>query len=224
MKKLLFIFTLLSVSYTTVAQQYVDDAAVWINIYLEKKMNKHIDIHLNQQNRFNDNVTEHGNSYADLGLTYNFNKNIGLMADYVFIERRKLDNSYSTRHQFYAAFLVKKEIGKWKFIYRNMIQSQVKNVYSSYDGAVPVWQNRNKITLKYQLNKRFTFYSAQELYLPLYQAKSRGLNRSRTFGGLFYKLTKYTELEGYFMYQHELNSFAVTNRVFVYGFGIEHKF
>jgi hypothetical protein len=224
MKNILFILLLFSSSLNAIAQQYLDDAAIWVNIYLEKKLNKHVDVHLNQQNRFNDNITEHGNSYADLGLTYNFNKHFSLMADYVFIERRKLDNTYSTRHQFYAAFIAKKEWGKWKFIYRNMLQSQVKNVYSSYDGAVPVWYNRNKLTIKYQLNKHFTCYTAQELYLPLYQAQNKGLDRSRTFGGLFYKLTKHTELEGYFLYQHELNAFGPTNRVFVYGIGIEHKF
>lgn len=204
--------------------EYHDDAAVWINIYLEKKINKNWDIHLNQQNRFNENVKNYGMGYADFGLTYSFNKNVKILGDYVYMQRRVLDGTYSTRHQFYTALVLKKELRKWSFIYRNMLQMQVKDVYTSEDGAVPEYYERNKLTIKYKMNKYFTFYTAEELYLPFYQARNKGLDRSRTFVGFFYNLSKHTNIELYMLYQHQLNAFNATNRDYIYGLGFSQEF
>ncbi len=204
--------------------EYEDDAAVWINIYLEKKINKNWDIHLNQQNRFNENVKNYGMGYADFGLTYSFNKNVKILGDYVFVQRRVLDGTYSTRHQFYTALVLKKELRKWSFIYRNMLQIQVKDVYTSEDGAVPEYYERNKLTIKYKMNKYFTFYTAEELYLPFYQVRNKGLDRSRTFVGFFYNLSKHTNIELYMLYQHQLNAFNATNRDYIYGLGFSQEF
>lgn len=206
------------------SQEYDDDAALWLNVYLEKKMNDRFDIHLNHKSRISNNISEYSMGYADIGLTYNFSKNIKLLGDYVYTKRRNQDASYGNRHQFYLALILKKKVGRWIFSYRNMVQTQVQDIYVSYDGAVPVNYERNKFTIKYDINKRFTAYVAEELYLPFYQAKSKGLDRSRSYMGLFYNLTKKSSIEVYFLYQHELNAFNRTNRDFIYGLGYSREF
>lgn len=205
-------------------QDYEDDAAIWLNIYLEKKLNDKLDIHLNHKSRLSNNISEYSMGYADVGLTYNFNKNIKLLGDYVYAKRRNMDGSYGNRHQFYLALILKKKIGRWNFSYRNMLQTQVQDIYTSYEGRVPVNYERNKLTIKYEINKRFVAYVAQELYLPFYQVKSKGLDRSRSYAGLFYNLTKKSSVEVYFLYQHELNSYNRTNRDYIYGIGYSREF
>jgi hypothetical protein len=206
------------------AQEFEDDAGLWLNIYLEKKISDKIDIHLNQKNRIEENVSLYRLGYADLGITYHFSKNIRVMADYVFAKRRNLDGSYSNRHQGYMAFILRKKWNNFTFSYRNLVQTQVTDYYSSEDGKVPVYYERNKLVVKYEFTKRYSAYAAEELYLPFYQVRSKGLDRSRTAVGLEYKLSKKSDLEFYFVYQHELNAFSRTNRLFAYGIGYSKAF
>lgn len=220
---LLFILVALSAANIS-AQRYEDDAAIWLNIYLEKKLNDKFDIHLNQKNRIANNVSEYSMGYADIGFTYNYNKNIKFLADYVYAVKLNIDGSYRNRNQFYLAVILKKRFGRLTILYRNMVQSQLEDVYVSYEGRYPVNYERNKLTVKYDLNKRFTAYAAEELYLPLYQTRIKGLDRSRTYAGLFYNLTKKSSLEVYFCLQHELNAYKATKRDFIYGLGYSLEF
>lgn len=203
---------------------YVDDAAVWISFNLEKKINKHVYLHLSQQNRITENVSTYGRGNIDFGVTYRFNKNIRLMGDYVYLKRPNPDNSFTNEHRFYTALILKKNIGRWDFTYRNMVQMRMKNIYSSVDGKIPKFYERNKVSVKYDLNKFINPYVAYELYYPFYQAKNRGFSKSRSIIGLDYKITKKTDAEVYFLYQHELNAFNPTNRDFVYGLELSHQF
>lgn len=208
----------------TFAQEYADDAAFWLNIYLEKDVTDKLNIHLNQQNRLNNNFMQYGMGYADVGITYNFNKNIKMLVDYVYAKKLDYETRYTNRHQFYTALIARKKWGRSSLTYRNMLQMQYEDYYSSKDGMIPQFYERNKLTYKFELNKRFTPYVAQELYLPFDQSRSKGLDRSRSFVGLFQKLSKRTTLEYYFLYQVKLNSFTETKRDFVYGLGFSHQF
>jgi hypothetical protein len=205
------------------AQDFSDDAAIWAHVSLQKKLNNNWDIRFKQQNRINENVSYYGQGYADIGISYKINSNWKLIGDYVFGQKRLLDNSYSTRHQFYAAVIYKKSIGRWELLWRNMIQAKMKDVYSSEDGKVPEFIERNKLTLKFELNKYIQFYASEELNLPFYQAENKGLSRSRSTIGLDYNISKNTQIETYFLFHRELNSFSYTERFFVYGIGISHN-
>ena len=203
---------------------YSDDATVWIGFNLEKKINKHVFLHLSQQNRITENVSTYGRGNIDFGLTYRFNKNIRLMGDYVYLKCPNPDNSFTNEHRFYTALILKKNIGRWDFSYRNMVQMRMKNVYNSVDGKIPKFYERNKVSVKYDLNKFINPYVAFEIYYPFYQEKHRGFSKSRSIIGLDYKITKKTDAEVYFLYQQELNAFNQTSRDFVYGLELSHQF
>lgn len=222
---LIFIFSLFVIlpGKTLFAQDYSDDAALWISFNVEKKINKQIYLHLSQQNRITENVTSYGRGSLDFGMTYRFTKNIRLMGDYVYLKRPNPDNSYTNEHRFYIAMILKKSFGRWDFSYRNMVQLRMKNVYSSYDGKVPKYYQRNKITIKYDLNKFITPYISSEFFYPFYQGKNKGFNKSRTAVGLDYKISRKTQMEVYFLYQQELNAFNLTHRDYVYGLGFSHE-
>ena len=218
----LLLFTLTNGS--VIAQEYMDDAALWLNVALEKELNNKLDLNLKLQNRINNNVTEYGQGTIDLGVTYKINKLFRVSADYMWRERRRLDGSYSTRHQFYVAAYLRKRMGKFLFVYRNRIQARYKNVMSSNEGSYALWHDRHKFLIRYEINKRFDAYISEELYSPLQNMKLIGFDRSRTAVGVIYKLSKNNSIEGYFLFQKELYSDKQLRRDYVYGITYNHRF
>lgn len=199
------------------------DAAIWVNVYLEKKLNKKLIIHLNQQNRWVNNASDFGVWYADVGITYKINKNFKLLTDYVFAQKQKYDR-WSNRHQFYIALYSKKRHGRWSLTNRSMLQNAYADILTSENGMVPAVYYRNKVTVKHELNKYFSYYAAQELYLPLNHYRQRNFDRSRTFTGMFYALSKSAEMELYLLFQNELNPLKRRKQDYVMGLGFSKSF
>jgi hypothetical protein len=206
------------------AQEFEDDAQLWLNINLEKKFSDHFDVHIAHSSRINENVSQYGLGYGDIGLSYIRNDNIKVMADYVYRKKRNLDGSYSDRHRAYLAVILKKEFGRLTLSYRYRFQAELRDMYVSEDGLVPRYYDRHKIAVKYELNKRFDAFVSEELYYPYYQAMNKGFDRSRSAIGLIYKLSKKANLEAGFTYRHELNAFGRTNRDFIYSITYSYEF
>jgi hypothetical protein len=217
-------------------QNYYNDAQLWFNFYLEKKLSKRFDIHLNQQDRWNQNITQYNLGYADVGLTIRLSKNVKILADYVYSEKRKKLIYFRPYHQFYIALSLKKDIRRWRFIYRNMVQVQYNDPFGSKTGYIPFYRDRNKFTIKYELTKRIDLYTATEFYIPLnLPNRLFYVDRIRYFIGTFITTFKHQQLEFYFMDQQQLqNNTWFTQRkrypniplknFFVYGIGYSYIF
>lgn len=214
---------IISVS-TSRAQEFEDDAALWLKLNLEKKINDKFDVHFAHSSRINNNVSEYGLGYGALGVSYARNKNIKVMLDYALRKRRNLDGSYGTRHRIFFTLILKKEIARFTFSYRYRFQAQLKDMLTSEDGLVPRYYDRHKLSIKYELSKRFKAYISEELYYPYYQAKNKGFDQSRSAIGLVYKLSKKKSIDGNFTYRHELNAFNRTNRDFIYYITYSYEF
>lgn len=183
-------------------QRYYNDARLWLNIYLEKEITKKFIVHLNHKDRFDNNISRYELGYADIGVTYKFSKNIKVLGDYVFAIKQKKNKDLQNRHQFYAAVILSKEFGRFKIMYRNLFQVSYNDLP---DGAyLPRYADRNKITLKYEATKRYSFYVAQELFLTINNPQFKGFYRSRSFAGTFIKTSKHQQLELYFCFQAQL--------------------
>ncbi len=218
---IIILLIFLSVS-TVEAQKNERDAALWVNLYLSKKINKKYTLHLNQQNRFNNNITQYSQGYADVGVTRKLSKHFKVLLDYVFIYRRNTDQSFSIRHQYYVALITEKRVHNINYSYRIMFQGQNNMPYFIKENY-PVFYLRNKATVKYQINKYFTAYVAEELFLPLNNYKVKGLDRSRSFVGFFYNTSKNSELELYFAFQDQLNPTYRRKQDYIYGLGYSIK-
>ncbi|MGZ3862289.1 MAG: DUF2490 domain-containing protein [Bacteroidia bacterium] len=234
MKKSIFCLSLIF-SLNTIAQTYYNDAQVWFNLYLEKKISKRFLIHLNQQDRWTKNVSQYTLGYADIGITLKLTRNIKILADYVYTEKRKKTDIFSTRHQYYVAIVLKQDIKRWRFSYRNMFQFQYNDPYTSSNGMIAYYYERSKFTIKYYATKRLNFYVAEELYTPLNNQQLKGLDRSRSFAGLFINITRKQQLEFYCMLQlqlqkgdwykqHKSYPNDMLNHDYVYGIGYSIQF
>jgi hypothetical protein len=107
--------------------------------------------------------------------------------------------------------------------YRGMLQGQVKDVYSSNKGVFPQYYFRNKLTLRYNINKYFTPYIASELYYNFNTKGHNGFSRSRYFVGLFYNLGSKSAIEIYYLIQQPLRMQANTPLVLVLGIGFSNN-
>jgi len=218
------VLLLFSASLLVAQSDFEDDAALWLNFYFEKKLTDNLDAHVEFKNRFNNNVSDYGLGALFGGFSYEINKYIKAEAEYGWGKTRNINGTYSNRHRGNLSLTFKKKFGAFSVSYRNLVQIRMRDIYNSENGTVPVYMNRNKLTLKYEINKRITAYAYEELYLPFYQVRNKGLSRSRSAAGIEYVMTKKITLEGYFLLQHELNAFNKTNRDFIYGLTYSHKF
>ncbi len=201
------IFSIFLFSYALVpAQEFNNDAQVWLNLSVRKKITKNFSVQLSQQDRWANNVSQFELSYWDAGVIYKLTKGVALKGDYVLGMKKRNDGGYSIRHQYYIALFLKKEIQRWSVIYRNKLQLQYYDPYTSADGNNQYIYDRNKITVKYAATKRFEFFVAEELYLPLNNPQVTGFQRSRSYAGVCINTTKNQQLQFYFALQAQLQN------------------
>jgi hypothetical protein len=199
------------------AQTFNDDAALWLNVALEKELNPRLSAQLTLQNRINNNLSQYGQGIADAGISYKLSKFFRISGHYRFSENRRVAGTYSPRHQIYATFTARKKFNKLLLIYRNRIQAQVRDIYTSENGAVPEFYDRNKFTARYELNKRFDVYLAQEVYSPFYRFSTVPADRSRSYAGVIYNISKKSSVDVFFLFQRELYASRQLRRDFIYG-------
>jgi hypothetical protein len=232
-QKLLGIFLFLSILVT--AQQYYDDAKARMSIGLEKKISKKLSLRLQQQDRWDKNLSRYYRGSLDVGISYKITPNIKLEADYVYIQRRKKTDRFTARHWTSVDVVFKKEVRRFSFLYRNMLQARFKEPGTAKDSYIARWYDRNKLTVKYQLSKRFEMFVAEEIYIPLNSPLVKGPERSRSIIGTDIKTFRHQELELYFMYQLQLQKdnwyklsdkyqYPYMNRDFIYGLSYTFTF
>lgn len=208
----------------SLAQDFNDDARFWLYMKLDKDITKKVNAHFLLQNRFNNNMNEYSQVYGDFGLTYKLNKHLRFITDYVYGKKRNLDGSYSNIHQVYGGFYLRKKINKFVLVYRNLLQAQFRNINSSDKGTIPKVYERNKLTVKYELNKRYAVFAAEELNLPLYRFSEYYISRNRTFFGSSYNLSKKSNIEAYFLFQRKFKLSGQPSRDFIYGVTYSYSF
>ncbi|MES2678810.1 MAG: DUF2490 domain-containing protein [Bacteroidota bacterium] len=206
------------------AQYYDDDARLRLNVNLEKSYKNGMEYQLVLQNRLNNNMSEY-HGYATAGIAYKFNKHFKLFGGYVAGGQRAPDGNYSLIQQVYGGVTLKQKINKFTLVYRNLTQSQVKGETPFRDQKTPTTFNRNKFTLKYQLNKRWQVYASAEMYFTLSnKQKYATVGRTRNNLGLVYKLSKTTSIEPYFLYQKKNNFKDQSARHFIYCLTLNREF
>jgi hypothetical protein len=95
--------------------------------------------------------------------------------------------------------------------------------------------DRNKITLRHETTRRWAFWLATEVYVPLNNSQIRGIDRTRYFVGTTLRTSKFQSLDLYFMLQTQVQRGAwfdqnsafqnePLNRYFIYGINYNIEF
>lgn len=204
--------------------QTTNDAGLWCTFNVDKKLNEKFTVFLTEEYRMRENFTRINLFYTDLGLTYKPADFLKISFAYRCIEKFQIDQPISFRHRGMLDITLKKKIAKFGISYRQRIQAEVRDVYSSEIGNIPEWYSRNKFEIKYDLNKPVSPYIAIELRYQINNPRAVESNkvwsRSRYFVGLDYKRNDKHSFGLYYMIQQEYNVSAPQN---LYIIGLEYS-
>jgi hypothetical protein len=192
------------------AQEYYNDAQLRAHLAVEKKLGKRFSMFLANQTRLTKNMTTLNRSAVDLGGTYKISDDIRVSAEVRLIQRLNKYDYYNTRLWYSVSATFRKKVKRWNFMYRNLFQARYRDMNSD-DTWMARYYDRNKITVKYEATKRFTFYAGAEAYIPLNNPTWKNIDRLRGFTGVEIATTKNQQLEFYFMFQQRLNNFNWVN-------------
>jgi hypothetical protein len=200
----------------------VNDAGLWTSVNFEAKIVKNLAVNLSEEFRFNENITELGTSFTDLGLEYKISKHFQVSANYRFTQKHRVDDYYSFRHRFYASVKYSRKIKPFELSYRLQLLDEYADIGRASDGGVPEFYLRNKLGIKWDTKKPYTPYASIELFSPLNYPRNTAFEALRAIAGMEYELTKHHKIDLFYLIDKEIH---VSNpeTSFVFGLGYYYK-
>lgn len=183
----------------------VNDAGLWMGLNAEKKLSRAFSVTLSEELRMNENVSEVGSIISDVGLAYKVNKWVKVSVNYRFSNKRRLDDSYSNRHRYYFDLTLKEKFKPVVLSLRTRYQSQYADIHSSSDGKTPKNVLREKLTVKLDLNKKYSPYVYAESYTSVNDPDYNSIKNMRYCGGVEYAINRMHSLDLFYLYQKEYN-------------------
>ncbi len=206
----------------TTANGQVKDAGLWTSLSFEAKLVKKLSLSVSQEYRFNENVTELDTWISEAGLNYKLNKYLKASVNYRFTMKRMTNNLYSPRHRFFIDIKAEKKIKPFIFQFRTRFQEEYADIGRATDGGFAGYYSRNKLSIKFDLDRKWEPYLSVELFSPLRRNQPYLFDDIRTSAGLEFAVSKHHSIDIYYMIQNELN---VSNPVmdFIGGIGYQFK-
>ena len=187
------------------AKAQYNDAGLWASLSLEVKLVKKVSANIAQEFRFNENISELGTAFTDVGLSYKLNKHVQVAANYRFTQKRRIDDSYSLKHRVYVDVKYEKKAKPIQIVFRSRFQDEYSDIGRASDAGIPNYYLRNKLTFELDLDKAYMPYVSVELFSPLNNPREYLFDNIRSSAGIEYSLTKKQKIDLYYMIQRELN-------------------
>ncbi|MGY5351562.1 DUF2490 domain-containing protein [Wenyingzhuangia sp. IMCC45533] len=169
------------------SQQVVvtEDFGAWIGANFEKEVLKDFDLSINPQIRLQTNASEVDSYLLNLGGKYKINKHfkLGAAVRYTHNRRRVKAAEDNFRYNLDLGF-AGKIIKKLKFSYRLRYQHEYLDFFKDLNANhVNFFEIRNKIRLKYKLNKNNSPYFSSEIFKLNETFKESTFNKIRFYIG-----------------------------------------
>jgi hypothetical protein len=193
--------------------QVVSDAKLWTGISVSKEF-KDFEFSLSKELRFDENISHIDKSFLEIGAAYKIRKGLYAAFNYRFNRDNDYsDESYDLIQRIDFGLSYKKKINKFRLGFRTKLQLKS----ASPEDNNP-FVSRNKLSLKYKLNKKVSPYVAYEFY---YQFNNENIiNRTRTALGSSYKINEKSALKLFYMFE---NRFNVKNLKHNHVYGISYS-
>jgi len=203
-----------------------NDAQLWTNIKIDHKINSNITAYIDGGLRFNENYSETGTSYSEIGMDFKLNKTWGISGGYRYFSKRKNEDFYSVKHRFNLDVSFKKSYYLFNFQLRSRAEIKYKDIWTSLNGKVPDYQWLNKAQLKYNFNKKIKPYFYIESYNSLSVSaftQYLDITKMKYCIGFEFKINKRNSFEFFYLIQkeyHQKNPFTdfVTGISYNYSF------
>ncbi|TND04088.1 MAG: hypothetical protein FD123_3859 [Bacteroidetes bacterium] len=200
MKKAL---TILSLWISFAGFSQVNDFGIWTSLSAEYDFLERFSAHVSEELRFNENATELGSYFTDLGLDYKLPVP-GLRAgmNYRYVRRRAWNDMYTGRSRWYMDLSYKRKLWKLTGIWRMRLQTQNKTGLTDEDQPTASNYLRNRFTFKYNSERRIRPF----VYMEFFTNLNTGLGDNIRFcGGLEFKQNELSNFELFYLYQREYN-------------------
>lgn len=183
-----------------------NDAQLWMSAEIEKKLTPKLSLHFSEELRLNENLTEAGTIFSDLGVSYDLIKGLSLSANYRFTNKRRLDDTYSNRHRCYFDLTYKYAPKPVIISLRARVQSQYNDFLTSENGKIAENYERTRLKVAFDFGKRYRPYLASEMYVPLNgNITSLMIDCMRYQLGVDYKFNQRNSFTAFYMIQKEIN-------------------
>lgn len=222
-KRIVFLFIAFCIALPSFAQP-TNDGGLWTTCTVEKGLKNNFSIILTQEFRLRENFTRLNLFYTELGVAVRPVNFLKVSLTYRTIEKFIFDNTFSYRHRLSLDILLKKKFGNIIVSLRQRTQSEVRNINSSDIGNIPEWYFRERVQLKYDLDKPITPYISTEFRYQINNPRAvesnRLWHRGRYCVGLDYKKNDKHSFGLYYLIQREFN---VSSHQNIYIIGLEYS-
>lgn len=224
MKRIFFLLFVSLCFKGRILSQESKDAGLWATVGIEKKINKKFSLFIIEEYRQRENFTRPNLLYTQPGISFRPYDFLKISLAYRFIDKYLKDNSISFRHRLLLDITLKKKFGRFGLSFRERIQAENRNILSSESGKVPEWYSRNKLEVKYDIDKPITPYVSIELRYQIRNPRAiesdKMWSRNRYAFGLDYKRSDKHSFGLYYLIQQEYNVSAPQNLFIV---GLEYS-
>lgn len=206
--------------------QEIKDAQIWQKADIEFNITPTYSVSAGNEFRFTDNCSQFSYYYYTLGNSFRLFKKFKLSADYLFVGKEKKTEQFSHRNQFNIYLTYREKIHHVILYDRVLCEGQFVDYNTSELGHhLQDRYIRDKLTLRYKINKHYYPYIEDEIYYKLDRNKdeNEGFNRNRFYTGLLYEMKHQFKLDAFFLYEKNFNVTPLYSS-FVYGIGISRSF
>ncbi|MCX6266736.1 MAG: DUF2490 domain-containing protein [Bacteroidetes bacterium] len=199
----------------------VSDAQLWLSVNLEKRLTPALAIEFTEEVRMNENMTEAGTIYSDLGISYRFLKQFKIGGSYRLAMKRRLNDTYERMNSWYVDGSFREKFKPIGLALRLRYQSRYSEAFTSEKAAIPKNHLRTKLTVKYDLQKKFEPYLYAETYFRTGVPASVSFDQLRLCAGIEYSFNRRHMVDLHYLFCREYNA---VNPETDYVIGIEYYF
>jgi len=241
MENRIVILAVMAVAFSTSVKAQSDDFGIWTEANVEKKINTQLSLEGGLEMRTRDNVGEIDRWSAGVGASYKFNEWLKASAGYSFLydnnekwntKLTKVARYWGERHRLHADLTASYKVGnlsislreRWQYTYRPEKTVERERISDgaiedkTYSGkANHKW--RNRLQLKYRLNKMWRPYVNGETYVG-----KGGFDKLRLAAGTDIRLAKGHWLDVKYMFQKAYDDDDDEGNRHILGIGYTFKF
>ncbi len=221
-KKSFWLLVLL-IPFTSIRSQD-KDAQLWASIMLKYDLNDKVQIRLEEELRFFENISRLDKANSELTLIYQLNKQWEAGTYYRLIINRDAEGYHSLKHRIALFTEYKKSFGFTSFKAKPMVQFTWPDFYRSENWQVPVNYLRFETGLSHELrNKKTVLFSDIEFWYSIRTGDPGFIDQYRFTAGLAQNMDRNNRIRIYYRFQQELQvTDPLTSHII--GIGYIHRF
>ena len=212
-KQFYFIIWALAICSSGIAQ--TNDAELWTGAGIRKNITKKLSMHFEEQVRMNDNISSLKNYFSEVGVAYRLNKYLRFSGNYRFKNIQRPDGTYRIINRFHGDVRLRYKAKPIIVLYRTRMQVEYGQ---RNNGPRTDFYDRNKLTMRLDLDKMFSPYISSEVYLDI---SGKQFDKVRYTLGMDLDLNKRNEVSIFYRIQREFN---VNNPKYSYIIGLSYLY